>query len=116
MDEIEAPLHLGRHVAHSPIISFVGPGPAMILEPDTSAASVGASEEEEEEEEEEDLIVLSRFLPFFFRMDGYISLAPPRCPTRGPNHVRQQTAAGSLGVRSGGGSCFLMGHQEIFFA
>ena len=104
-------------VAHSPVISFVGPGPAMIHEPATSAstaASVGASEEEEEEEE--DLIVLSRSLPFFFRMDGYISLAPPRCPTRGPNHVRQQTA-GSLGVRSGGGSCFLMGHhQEIFFA
>ena len=105
-------------VAHSPVISFVGPGPAMIHEPAASAstsASVGASEEEEEEEE--DLIVLSRSLPFFFRMDGYISLAPPRCPTRGPNHVRrQQTAAGSLGVRSGGGSCFLMGHQEIFFA
>ena len=88
----------------------------MIHEPDTSA-SVGASEEEEEEEEEEDLIVLSRSLPFFFRMDGYISLAPPRCPTRGPNHVRRQQTAGSLGVRSGGGSCFLMGHhQEIFFA
>ena len=33
-------------------------------------------------------ISLSLFLPSDGRTDGYISLAPPRCPTRGPNHVQ----------------------------